>query len=109
MKILLLFGSITVLIFMTSCKGPNTISLIGIDESGKEIDVGVDRTIYQNALTNYIQEMNLATVNTLEASNDAKWSLTKVEVGLSATASLNIGPVWNLGYSAGQRVIFTKN
>jgi hypothetical protein len=94
---------------MTSCKGPNTISLIGLDESGKEVDIGVDRTIYQNALTNYVQEMNFATVNALEATNDAKWALTKVDVGLSASASLNIGPVWKLGYSAGQRVIFTKN
>ena len=109
MKKLLIFTSICVLVFTTSCKGPKTVSLIGLDESGKEIDVGVDRTIYQNALTGYIKEMNLATINALETNNDTIWSLSKVEVGLSATATLNAGPVWKWGYSAGQRVIYTKN
>ncbi len=109
MKKLFLLGPICVLILTTSCKGPNTFSIIGLDESGKEVDYGVDRTLYQNALTNYIQEMDVATVTALEAHNDSVWTLSKVELGLSVTASLSVGPIWKWSYSAGQRVIYTKN
>lgn len=104
-----LLAPIGVLILMTSCKGPNTLSLIGLDESGQEVEIGVDRTIYQDALTNYVQEMDVATINALESNNDSTWTLSKVELGLLVTASLNAGPVWKWAYSAGQRVIYTKN
>lgn len=108
-KKILLFGSICILTLTTSCKGPNTISLIGIDESGKEVDIGIDKTIYQKALTGYVKEMDRATVNALETNADSTWVLSKVEVGLLVTATLSAGPVWKWGYSAGQRIIFTKN
>ncbi len=108
MKKPLLFVPIGILILMTSCKGPNTLSLIGLDESGQEVEFGVDRTIYQDALTNYVQEMDQATVNALETNRDSTWTLSKVELGLLVTASLNAGPIWKWSYSAGQRVIYTK-
>lgn len=109
MRKLLLFALFSFSIFATSCKGPDTISLIGLDESGKEVDLGVDRVIYQKALTNYVSELNLATMDALEANTSPVWSLTKVEIGLSVTASLSAGPLWKWSFSAGQRIVYTKN
>jgi len=97
------------LIILVSCKAKNGVSLIGLDESGKEVDVSVDRTVYQKALTDYVGQINLATVNALETTENPNWDFTKVDIGISATVSLNAGPIWKWSYSAGQRIIFTKN
>ena len=97
-----------ILVFATSCRKNDPMLLIGVDDSGKEVEVKVDSEKFFQAATETFTKVNESTLNSLESNDNPSWNIDKVEVGVGVNFTVGADQLWKWTYNPGYKLIYQK-
>lgn len=100
---------ILVLALISSCRKNSTVLLIGVDDSGNEIEKTVPSETFIKAAADTFAATNNSTLEMLASKESPEWNVDKVEVGVGVNFTVGTDHLWKWSYNPGYRLIYQKN
>ncbi len=84
------------------------ITLVGVDESGKEFTLPVPKSVYNERFVAGTSEVANSTVTVLNRHNRTPWKMRTFVVGMGVSFEIGIGPIVKMSFVPRARLIFSN-